>query len=105
MSYKIRREEVARQIHRALREVYPDCKIGGSDVVRLVAETTPDGGKITFLAAQLAAELNLDPKALIADIFRELGVEYEKNLHDKFLFEMKCDNEKIHFESIDRAGK
>lgn len=97
MEYKLSKEELARQIHQALREAYPDVAVISEDIKDNLHETK-DG--ITFLCNNFAAAINFNPVELIQKLYIELGIEFEKNLHDKYYFMMTKDDESLHFKML-----
>jgi len=90
-------DELALQIHRVLKDLYPSHEISGDDVRRFFVSNKPD---IQFLAQKFASEFKIDGIELIEKIYMELMVEFEKNWHDRVFFKILRDNEKILFERI-----
>lgn len=100
IKFKLEKDEVARQIHFILRELYPDLSIDPQLVHELVVETVPEGAGFRFETARFAERTGLEKKHLAAGLYRELGVEFEKNWHDKSYFEIKMVGESIDFQLL-----
>ena len=96
--YRLTKDELAMQIHQTLREIYPGQLILTEDILKALIEN--DSG-IIFNAAELAAVNNIDPDEFIQKIYIELGIEFEKNLHDKTYFMMTKDNDSLYFKILD----
>ncbi|HDL03732.1 MAG TPA: hypothetical protein ENH25_06335 [candidate division Zixibacteria bacterium] len=102
IKFKLEKDEISRQIHYILGELYPDLKISSDAIRDLVVETAPDGAGVKFDAAAFAEHAGIDKNELTADLFKELGVEYEKNWHDKLFFGIKMIGGIIDFNVLDR---
>ncbi|MEW5922592.1 MAG: hypothetical protein AB1746_01250 [Candidatus Zixiibacteriota bacterium] len=102
IKFILEKDELARQIHFILRELYPDINIDPKLVHGLVVETAPGGAGFRFDSALFAEKANLDKKQLTAGLYRELGVEFEKNWHDKSYFEIKQVGDSIEFRLLNR---
>ncbi len=98
--FKLSRDEIARQLHAALRELLPEHKLDGNIVHKMLLEMHPSGTGYMFPVKDYASIHNLDPREFLAKLFHELSIESEKNLHDKFLFEMSLDDNFIYFKVI-----
>jgi hypothetical protein len=98
MKYKLTKEELTRQIHQTLRELYSDVIITSDDIKDKI-HVTKDG--ITFLCSDFASEMNFNSAELIQNLYIELGIEFEKNLHDKYYFMMTKDDESLHFRILE----
>lgn len=90
-------DELALQIHRVLKELYPSYEISGDNVRKFLIG---DNSDFHFFAQKFASEFRLDSDKLIENIYLELMVEQEKNWHDRVFFKILKDNEKITFEGI-----
>jgi len=99
-AFKLSRDEIARQVHAALKELYPDHKLDGNIVHKMLLEMFPPGTAYMFPVKEYASIYDLDTKEFLVKLFREFSVESEKNLHDKFLFEMSLDDNSIYFKVI-----
>ena len=102
IKFKLEKDEISRQIHYILRELYPDLKTTSDIVCNLVIETAPGGAGFKFEAASFAEKAGLDGNQLISGLYKELGVEYEKNWHDKSFFEIKVIGGTIDFHILNR---
>lgn len=98
---KLSRDEIARQIHLVLRELYPDKNLLANVIHKMIIETNPDGAGFRFPANEFAEYNDIDELNLAGRLHKELGVEFEKNLHDKFFFAMTEDAGSISFKMID----
>jgi hypothetical protein len=98
--FKLTREDLARQIHQGIREVYPDLIFEGNIVHEMLIVEEPAGSGFIFPAGDFAAACDLGRGDFVGKLRMELGIEFEKNLHDKFLFDMKMDGELIYFRPI-----
>jgi len=47
---------------------------------------------------------DMETADVIQKLYIELGIEFEKNLHDKFYFVMTKDNESLHFKTVQNNG-
>jgi hypothetical protein len=99
--FKLTRDDFARQLHESLRELYPDQVIQGDIIHKMIIESGTPGTDLMFPARDFADISNLDPKGLIMRLYNELKMEFEKNLHDKFLFEMTIDDNFIYFKTLE----
>jgi len=66
----------------------------------MLSESKP-GEMFVFPAKEFAESVNLVNSDFVDKLYLELGIEFEKNLHDKFLFEMTKDDNNIIFTSIE----
>lgn len=85
MEYILSREDLVRQIHRAIREQDHDLSI---DPEKIEAATRDTETGYIFRGGDFVDKCGIDDKNFVNKIQRELGVEFEKNLHDKFYFRM-----------------
>ena len=97
--YKLTKEEVTRQLHQSIQDLYPESNYDPNLVHKLLFETKPSESFL-FPAKDFAEFSNLDPADFINRLHSELSVEFEKNLHDKFLFEMTRDDNTIFFTAL-----
>ena len=102
IKFILEKDDLARQIHFILRELYPGVRIDSGLVHELVVETAPGGAAFRFNTAAFAEKAGLDKKQLMAGLYRELGVEFEKNWHDKSYFEIKQMGDSIEFGLLNR---
>jgi len=102
IKFKLERDDLSRQIHLVLRELYPESDLPPKLVHDMVIETAPDGAGFNFDAGRFAGETGLEKEELTAGLYRELGVEYEKNWHDKAYFEILINDESIEFRILKR---
>ena len=98
--FKLTREDLARQIHQGVREVYPDLAFEGNIVHKMLIVEEPVGSGFIFPAGDFAEACGLVRREFVGKLRMELGIEFEKNLHDKFLFDMKIEGESISFHPI-----
>ncbi len=97
--FKLIKEELTRQLHQTIQELYPESQYDPNLINKLLLESEP-GRQFIFPANEFAESGNLDAVNFINSLFLELGIEFEKNLHDKFLFEMTRDDNTIFFTAI-----
>ncbi len=90
-------DDLALQIHRVLKDLYPSFIISGDDIRKFIKEKNSD---LLFFAQKFAVEFKLDSDRLTEKIYLELMVEYEKNWHDRVFFRILRDNENIFFNKI-----
>jgi hypothetical protein len=102
--FVLSRDEIAREVHRALKELYPEQKLEGNIIHKMLIEIHPAGTGFMFPIRDYAFINNLDQKEFLLRLFRELSIESEKNLHDKFLFEMSLDDHCIYFKMINKES-
>jgi len=93
---------LARQIHYILREMYPEHQITPESIFDLIEEI--DENTLIFAADRIADRNDLPRDEFAQKIYRELGVEYEKNWHDKSLFRMSLNGENIVFSNIQESN-
>jgi hypothetical protein len=98
--YKLHREEVARQVHYVIREIYREFDFDGDSVLKHIVCEKNDENAFVFSARRFADEYGIEIIGFIESVNRELGIEYEKNLHDRFLFSMSHDESAIYFRQI-----
>ncbi len=99
--YILTKEELVVQIHHTLRELFPDRIFSPNEIKNsLVAD---DSG-ITFMVPDFARINDMETADIIQKLYIELGIEFEKNLHDKFYFVMTKDNESLHFKTVWNDG-
>ena len=95
-------DELALQIHRVLKDLYPLLEISGGSIQKFLIRENTD---FHFLAQKFALEIKLDSKQLIENIYLELMVEYEKNWHDRVFFKILKDKNRVSFERVNRDNK
>ncbi|SYZ73251.1 hypothetical protein TRIP_C21369 [Candidatus Zixiibacteriota bacterium] len=100
-NFKLSRDDIARQIHYAIRELHPDHQLDGNIVHKMIIESGDKGTALIFPAGNFAEINGFEPKKFVRDLYRTLNLEMEKNLHDKFLFEILVDDNFIHFKLMD----
>jgi hypothetical protein len=98
MEYRLSRGDLIRQIHRAIREQDHDLPID-SEKIEAVVEDTESG--YIFRAGDFAEKCGIEDDNFVNKIQRELGVEFEKNLHDKFYFRMTRQGENLIFTLVE----
>lgn len=86
IDYKLTKDELMAQIHRTLRELYRDRLMSPEEILDNLVE---DNYGISFMAYNFAEINVIEPDEMIRKLYIELGIEFEKNLHDKFYFVMK----------------
>jgi len=99
--FQLSRDELARQLHQAAREAYPDYRLEGKLIHAILIEQMPAGSGFVFPAREYALNNNISPEEFLARLYHELSIEYEKNLHDKFFFKMHRDDDCIYFSLIE----
>jgi hypothetical protein len=99
----LNRDEIARQIHLLLGEIYPEGRFDADIIVKMITYPAHGENEMAFQAAAYARMTGLDESELLERLFRELEIQTEKNLHDKYLFEMSRDKDSIFFKS--RSGE
>jgi len=102
IKFKLEKDDLSRQIHYVLKELYPEANIAPETVHNLVIETAPDGAGFKFDAASMADMAGLDKEELTSGLYRGLGIEYEKNWHDKSYFDIKTVGGAIEFHVLNR---
>lgn len=100
--FRLEKEEIARQIHYVLREIYPERQFDAGRIYDMLSEEASPIQKIVFPAEKFAEVNGMDGAEFTASLFRELGVEFEKNLHDKFFFTMRREQGKIIFQTMEQ---
>ena len=104
IKFKLEKDELSRQIHYVLKELYPETNIAPETVHDLLIATAPDGAGFKFEAATMADMAGLDRDELTSGLYHELGVEYEKNWHDKSYFDFKTVGGTIEFNVLNRKA-
>ncbi len=99
IEFKLSKEELAGEIYRAINEIYPEL-IFSNELIYNAINDSIKGSWFKFSAVKFANDNNLDSQEFIDRLYKCLGIEFEKNLHDKFLFEMSRDNDNILFKMI-----
>jgi len=99
IDFKLSREELAGEICRAINESCPDFSLSNELIFEAINELT-ESEQFIFPAKEFAISNNLNGEQFLNKLFLTLGIEFEKNLHDKFLFEMSRDNDNIIFKTI-----
>lgn len=100
--FRLEKEEIARQIHYAVREIYPERQFDADLIYEMLVEEKAVTQTIVFLAERFAEVNGLDKIEFSVSLYCELDVEFEKNLHDKFLFTMKREEGNIVFQTTDK---
>ncbi|MEP0827055.1 MAG: hypothetical protein HRF51_00900 [bacterium] len=100
--FRLEKEEIARQIHYVLREIYPERQFDANRIYDMVVEEASPNRKLVFPADKFAEVSGMDGTEFTASLFRELGVEFEKNLHDKFFFTMRREQGKLIFQTMEQ---
>ncbi len=95
--FKLDKEEIAREIHHLLREEYPDRNIDGATIADFVGELATEKSGLVFNVRGFCEKTGLDPEQTAKQIMFGLEVELEKNLHDKILFSIALNGDKIEF--------
>ncbi len=103
--FQLSRDDLARQLHQAAREAFPHFRLAGKLIHSMLIEQKPAGSSFVFPAREYALKNNISPEEFLPRLYHELSIEYEKNLHDKFFFEMHRDNNCIYFSLIDTDRK
>ncbi len=93
------KEEITRQLHQTIQDLYPESSYNPNLIHKLLFESKP-GEAFMFPAKDFAEFSYLDSTDFVDKLHTELGVEFEKNLHDKFLFEMTRDDNTIFFTAL-----
>ena len=101
MKLKLNRDEIAREIHMALRELYPNKDFSAEAIHRMLKETASDGMGFRFAANEYAQINGLGESGFVDKLYKELGIEFEKNWHDKSFFEMTRDKDSISLKVIE----
>jgi len=99
--YKLTKEELVVQIHHTLRELFPDRLFSPDEIMN---NLIIDSSGITFMVPDFARINDMETADVIQKLYIELGIEFEKNLHDKFYFVMTKDNESLHFKTVQNNG-
>lgn len=100
-SYKLTKSEIASQIHRTLKDIYPSLDISGESVAAKIVKSNRAGSDIQFLAREFAFENGIDLQDLIDRLYLELQIEHEKNWHDRVFFGIFKGKESLHFRIVD----
>jgi hypothetical protein len=99
--YKLTKSEIAGQIHRTLKDIYPSLSISGPSVAAKIVRSGRPGSDIKFLAGEFALENGINMKELIDRLYIELQIEYEKNWHDRVFFGIFKGKESLYFRIVD----
>lgn len=94
------RDEIARQIHFTLRQLYPEKEFDSSLIHRMIVMTDLNATRFVFPADHFASVSSLQTDTFVDDLYRELGIEFEKNWHDKSFFTMTKRDNTIIFEAV-----
>jgi hypothetical protein len=78
-----------------LKELYPDKVFDTIDILNLIDENIQGRLVFIFSAERFAEKAGLEPLEFGGKLFRSLGVELEKNWHDKTIFEMSMNSGSI----------
>lgn len=98
INYKLTVKELTVQVHHVLRDLYPDTALDPSAISGFITE---DDNRLIFEAGKVALRFGLDKTETVKKIYRELGVEFEKNLHDKYYFKMTAEDDNLIFEMLE----
>jgi len=99
--YELTKDELTRQIHLTLRDIYPREDITADTIFEFISETAGQSKELVFRAADFAQMYEIDKKEFLSRLYIELGIEFEKNLHDKFYFIMTKDDAVLTFKMIE----
>lgn len=99
--YELTKDELTRQIHQTLRDIYPEKDISADTVFDMISESTGRSKELIFRAADFAQLHEIDRAEFMTGLYVELGIEFEKNLHDKFYFIMTKDDSVLTFKMIE----
>ena len=99
MEYKLIKEEITRQLHQTIQDLYPESNYDPNLIHKMLFESTP-GEVFMFPARDFAEFSSIDTTDFVNKLHTELSVEFEKNLHDKFLFEMTRNDDTIFFKLV-----
>ena len=98
--FELTREELTRQLYQTIQELYPDRLHDPNRIDNLLSE--PDQARMfVFRAKEFAESAGFAAEDFMQKLYLELGIEFEKNLHDKFLFEMTRNDNNIIFTPIE----
>lgn len=100
--FRLEKEEIARQIHYVVKEIYPERQFDADLIYEMLVEEKAVTQTIVFFAERFAEVNGLDRIEFSVSLYRELGVEFEKNLHDKFFFTMSREEGNIVFQTTDK---
>lgn len=103
LQYKMTRDELTRQIHQTLREIYPHSDFSAGQIFKMIDESSEKNNVLIFKAAEFAEINEIDKTEFMTGLYIELGVEFEKNLHDKFYFTMTKDETTLTFKMIENS--
>ena len=95
IEYKLTINELTVQLHHILAELYPNVSYGAADIKNCIVESDK---KLILSVEKLGLLTEVSVEDMTSRLYRELGIEYEKNLHDKFYFEMRRDGNRIIFD-------
>ena len=96
-NFKLNREEISREIHHLLKESFPDRNIDGRAVTEFIAEFSETGRGLVFDIGGYCAIAGLETNKAVELLMYDLEIELEKNLHDKMLFDIRLNGDKIEF--------
>jgi len=99
-NYILTSDELAQQIHRVIKDIYPTLSLSGDDVSGYITSKSDDRAGLEFNAYEFSKEYNMPPEEFIEKVYIELQVEYEKNWHDRIYFRILKDARAISFETI-----
>jgi hypothetical protein len=98
--FRLTRDELARQLHQTLTDLYPERNFDASIIHQMIVDMKSDGSYYIFPAAHFAEFSGMESSGFVDSLQEELGIEYEKNLHDKFLFDMTREEGNLIFKAV-----
>ena len=98
--YILTSDELAQQIHRVIKDIFPTLSLSGDDVSGYITNISADRPGLKFRAYEFSKKYNIAPEEFIEKVYIELQVEYEKNWHDRVYFKILKDAPAIYFEAI-----
>ncbi len=99
--FHLSRDDIARQIHHSVCELYPGRILDGNIIHKMLIEKGESGSALMFPAGEYAQVNGLEQKEFVRNLYHVLNLEMEKNLNDKFLFEILVDDNFIYFKLLD----
>lgn len=95
--FRLNKEEIAREIHHLLKEAYADRDIDGQVIAEFISDMSDDNGGLVFDIGGYCKKCGMEPGKTAGRLMYDLDVELEKNLHDKMLFGINLNGNKIEF--------